>query len=513
MYAASDVKPVRRGLLLLATWAILPLLAGCASSPPAELAPAPSPTDTRSDQLANGTFYAFMHGAGDGSAEIVLYGADDRRLGHIGVGAGQARGRFVLDDVEAGELVLHALAVNGTLDLRSGGDRVEQFRALPVHVERHVLAERAYSFTDLTMLTGGEPVDETIEVELLRAPSEMTALVRGTYESLDVSAAGRSGTVYEAYAGGGVPAPPTGVFFDELMGEFHDENVRDGSLTVEVHASGFGGLLLLEARSFSRAAPAPADARLTEETPRFTYGVLPDQPVSFEVRSGATELYLWQEDPPTADELSEECEEAANADEDRCDTEASAHVALFGPQDQRVGTLAVPANGTLAIPVGDAGPGTWVAVLLDGEATLGADRVPGDFELHPIEAVETTLPAQAAGGDDRSYGHDRRDLDADGIPYRLTAVTVQGGPTGSAFDPSSDILGFGGCDSTTLSVLLGGETLGAWGYDSPRTTLQQRTTRPIDPSLLLDDGELEVAYADFGAGCDRIGVVVEGYER
>jgi hypothetical protein len=511
---------VRRGLLLLATWALLPVLAGCASSPPADPLPAPSLTEVEADQLQNGTFYAFAHQGGDlalavsgnGSAEVVLYGADDRRLGHIGVGAGQARGRFVLDGVEAGELVLHALAVNGTLDLRSGGDAIERFRALSAHVERHVLAERDYSFTDLTLLTGSEPIDETLEVELVRAPSELAVITRATYEQLDVTVTGRSGTIYEAQSGGGVPAPPTGLFFQEVMGTFHGQNVRDGHVTVAVYATGFGGVLLLEARSYSRAPPAEAEAFLTDAVPRFTYGVLPGQPVSFEVRAGATEVYLWQEDPPAPEDLSEECEEPANADQARCDTEASAHVALFGPQDERIGIVAVPANGTLAVPLGDAGPGTWVAVLLDGEATLGADRVPGDFELHPLDAVETVLPAEAAGGNDRSYGQDRRPLQPAGVAYRFSTTTQQGGPTGSAFDPTSDLLGFGGCDDTTLAVLLGGETIAAWGYDSLRSSSRQ-SPAAIDPSLLLGDGDLEVAYSDFGEGCDRIGVLVEGYER
>ncbi|MHB1262703.1 MAG: hypothetical protein ACYC2H_13430, partial [Thermoplasmatota archaeon] len=415
---------------LLAAVAVVPLLAGCSDDP----APAPPlvSSEITADRLENGTYYAFAHGGGDldfsvagnGSAEGVLYGADDQRIGHIGVGAEQARGRFVLEGLDEGELVLHVLAINGTLDLRSGGSPVMAYRTLPLHVERHLLVERDASTPLFPTLPGvGSSVDETIDLDLLRAPTDVVAVARANYESVDVRASGRSGLVYDGQGGQGVPVQ-FGTFLDEIPGEFHDENVRDGRLTVRVQATDFSGIVLLEARSYSRARIAEGEAFLSTDVPRFTYGDLPDQPVEFEVRDGTALLYLWQEAPPTAEEASEECQDTANAQQERCALGVPAHVALFSPDDARVATLTVPANGTLAVPVAE--PGTWVAVLLDGAATLGADRVPSDFELRLLDVVETVVPGDAAGQNDGRYGEDRRPLEAAGVPFRIEPVTIYG---------------------------------------------------------------------------------------
>lgn len=498
---------------LLAALAVLPLLAGCSDDPVPQ--PARVTSEVTAARLANDTYYAFGHRGGDldlsvagnGSAEVVLYGADDQRIGRIGVGAEQARGRFVLEGLDAGELVLRVLSISGTLDLRSNGSPVLAYRMLPLHVERHLLVERDASTPLLpTLPGGGSSVDETLELDLLRAPTDVVAVARATYESIDVRASGRSGLVYDGQSGQGVPIQ-AGVFLDELPGEFHDENVRDGHLSVHVQATSFSGIVLLEARSYSRARIAEGEAFPSTDVPRFTYGDLPDQPVEFEVREGTTLLYLWQEDPP-ANETSEECEDPANAQQARCAVGALAHVALFGPDDTRFATLTVPANATLAVPVPEAG--TWVAVLLDGASTLGADRVPSDFELRLLDVVETVVPGDAAGQDDGSYGEDRRPLEAAGVVFSLEPTTIFGsGTTGSPFDPTAQLF-LGGCDPTAVSVLLDGETIAAWGYDGYRFTPD---TQPIAGTLLLGDGELEVAYSDFGRGCSRAGVLVQGYER
>ncbi len=498
---------------LLAAVAVLPLLAGCSEDPPST--PALVTSEVTADRLENETYYAFAHEGGDldisvagnGSAEVVLYGADDQRIGHIGVGAEQARGRFVLEGLSAGELVLRVVSINGTLDLRSGDSRVDGYRTLPLHIERHLLVERDASTPFIPALVGsGSSVDETLDLDLLRAPTDIVAVARANYETLDVRVSGRSGTIYDGGGGQGVPIQPN-VFLDELPGEFHDENVRDGHVTVRVQATSFSGILLLESRSFSRARIAEGEAFASDDVPRFTYGDLPDQPVAFDVRADTTVLYLWQEDPPTAEEASQECQDPDNAEQERCAFGSPAHVALFGPDDARVATLAVPANGTLAIPVVE--PGTWVAVLLDGAATLGADRVPSDFELRPLDVVETVLPGEAAGQDDGSYGDDRRPLAANGVPFRIEPVTIGSSGTTSTFDPMAQLF-LGGCDPSAVSVLLDGETIAAWGYDAYRFSPD---AQPIAASLLLGDGELEIAYSDFGRGCSRAGVNVLGYER
>lgn len=494
----------------LAVGALLPLLAGC-NAPPSETPGEPLTTDVAADRLENATFYAFQHLGGDlavsvagnGSADLVLFGGDDERLGHIGVGAERARGRFVLEGVEAGELVLQVISLNGTLDLRSDGSAVHSFRALPVHLERHVLVQLGSSSPIIGLPGTGGSVDETVEVELLRAPVEIIAIGDATFDSLDIVVRGDAGIVYQASLGANPLGAVIGPYAGRMPGEDVPENMHGRSLSARVQSNSFEGVVVLEARSFSRAALAEGDALLTDDVPRFTYGVLPDQPVGFEVRAGTTVLYLWQEDP----EGRSDCEqEATDADGTACGA-GEAHVALFGPQDERIATVAVPANRTLAIPVRE--PGAWVAVLLDGEATLGADRVPSDFELHPLAATETTLPAAAAGGDDE-YGQDRRDLDAPGVPFRIVPTVIAA--TAAGVLPTSP--GFGliwACTYSAVSVLLDDETIAAWGYEIGRSPAMETT--PIDPALLLGDGELDIAYSDFGPSCDRNGIVVHSYER
>ncbi|HJQ93590.1 MAG TPA: hypothetical protein VJ874_04815, partial [Candidatus Thermoplasmatota archaeon] len=337
---------------LLAAAAAMPLLAGC--SGPSPDTPGPLPLGVGGSELENGTFYAFAHRGGDlefaaadnGSADVVLYGADDQRIGHIGVGAEQARGRFVLDGVGPGDLVLHALSVNGTLEVQSRGAAVTEFRALPVHVERHLLVQRDASLLGIPPVDQGSPVDEVVEVGLLRAPSSVAVLAKATFDSLEVSVTGRSGLVHEVRASSG-PFVGPGMPFTTLQGESRPENIRDGELTVRVRASGFDGFLVLEARSFSRAEPAAPELRPTTDVPRFTYGELPDQPVGFEVRAGTTFLYLWQEGGPGCGEAEETGTGNQGNQAEACG-EGPAHVALFGPRDERVATVAVPANGTLA---------------------------------------------------------------------------------------------------------------------------------------------------------------------
>jgi hypothetical protein len=501
---------VKTWVVLLAAGAVLPLLAGC-NSPPSGDAP-PATAAVTGDRLENGTFYAFAHGGGDlvfsvasnGSADLVLYSGDDERLGHIGVGAERARGRFVLDGVKAGDLVLQALSVNGTLDVRSGGSPVKAFRELPVHIERRVLAQRPMSTLGSFGIPGnGASVDETIDLDLLRAPAEIVVLERANYGSLDIEVEGRSGVVYRASSSsstfGGAPNLP----FVTVDGEKHFENIRDGKLTAHVQASDFGGTVLLEARSFSRAVPVDGGAFASSEVPRFTYGLLPDQPVSFEVHRDAKRLYLWQEDGAACSKA-----DATAVDAEPCADEAQ--VALFGPDDKRVATIAVPANGSVAVGVSE--PGSWVAVLLAGEATLGADRVPGDFELHPIDVREAVSPAQAAGSGAGNYGQDRGALQVAGVPFRLTPTTIMDGatgdlPIGSPFDQISTQ-----CEAPAVSVLRDGETIAAWGYDLGRFSRPAEPS-PLEGTLLLGDGELEVSYSDFGPGCERLGVTVEGYAR
>lgn len=500
-----------RGIALLVAALLLPLLAGCSGRSPD---PAPPATLAGAADLQPGRFYAFRHGGGElafavpanGSAEIVLYGADDHRIGHVGLGAAKASGRFVLDGLAAGELVVNVLAVNGTLDVRSGGDAVRSFRPLAQHVERHVLVSRPAQTPVLSFVLG-DPLDFEGNVSLLRAPTALRVVAAAAaFQDLEVRVFGREGTVHRVSTGS-VASAPVPAYDGVLSGTSYPENVRDGALGVEAYSSSFEGTLILEAESFSRAAIAEGGAHATRDVPRFTYGALPDQPVSFEVREGAKAVYLWVESGSgTSDGSSSSSSPAPSSSDctsrstsDAC-TDARAAVALFGPHDERVATVLVPANRTIAVPVHEAG--RWVAVLLRGEATLGADAVPGDFELHPLDTAEATTPSAPAGGSDGSYGEKREPLEVAGIPFHVEAVRRYPGGTFLGFPD----FGIAGCGSSGAAVLRDGETVGAWGYvgiEEPGW----------DPDLYLGDGALEAVHSDHGNACDRLVLVVTGYQR
>jgi hypothetical protein len=496
----------RPGVLLLA--ALLPLLAGCFGGPAPAAPPAPPLAATAADLEAGG-FYAFRHAGGDlvlampanGSAEVVLYGADDTRVGHIGLGAAQATGRFVLDGLAAGELVLDVLSVNGTLDVRSGGVAVTAFRPLPLHAERHVLTVRDSQAPSIPLVLD-RPLDEAANVSLLRAPSAIRILEHAaTFQDLQVVVSGRDGVVYEVDLNGNPPVLPGD---SVLPGEGFPENVRDGELTVTMRSSSFRGTLLLEAASYSRAAVDGGGAHPASGVPRFTYGLLPDQPVSFEVREGAKQVYLWVEaggpsQATTSSSRPSSSTACAARSSAGCGDDRPA-VALFGPHDERVATVLVPANGTVAVPVREAGK--WVAVLLRGEATLGADAVPGDFELHPLGTVQATTPSASAGGSDGSYGESREPLAVQGVPYHLDAAFEYPGATFVGF-PGFTLTG---CGDPTLAVLRAGETVAAWGYATVADP-------DWEPDLYLGDGALEAAHSDYGDACGRLVAVVTGYER
>ena len=415
-----------------------------------------------------------------------------------------------LDGLQPGTFVLGVLSVNGTLDVRSGGAPVAAFRPLPLHVERHVLVDRP-SQTPALPLVLDDPLDESLNVSLLRAPTAVRIVAHDvSFQDLEVRVLGRDGVVHEVELGTTTPFPS---FEEALPGDSHPENIRDGELTVAMRSSSFKGTLILEADSYSRAEADAGGAHPSRDAPRFTYGSLPDQPVSFEVRPGAKQVYLWVESrglsqttspepsssSPTQDSRSASCSTTQAAQSDACQDKRSL-VVLFGPHDERVATVLVPANQTLAVPVRDAGK--WVAVLLRGEAMLGADTVPGDFELHPLDTVQATTPDGPAGGSDGSYGEERVPLRVEGVPFHLEAVQ-QSATDGTIGVPA---FGFGGCGSSTLAVSRDGETIAAWGYWG----IQEPTW---DPDLYLGGGDLEAMHSDYGGACGRLAAVVTGYTR
>ncbi|MFA5944200.1 MAG: hypothetical protein WC876_07015 [Candidatus Thermoplasmatota archaeon] len=485
--------PTPLALLLLA----LPL-AGClgdGSTPGSATALSFGP-----DELQEGAFYAFHHDGGElafamaenGSAEVELYSADDRRVGRIGFGADQGSGSFVLEGIDGGDVVVQILSVNGTLDLRSAGRPVESFALLGPHVERHVLVQqpRAGITAPIGLGLADNPIDETVEIELLRAPAALNLVFSGSFSNLDVRVTSSTGTVLETEDGGSGSVPLQN-FGGVIAAETRMQNVRDGRLTAHITADGFEGVLLLEAYSFSRAAAPSVPVEAVDGVARFTYGALPDQPVAFQVRDGAQSLYLWQE----AADLE------ACAGEGTIDTGAStaedcpsAVVALFDGNDQRFATVQVPAKGTLRIPVSE--PGDYVAVLLYGQATLGADRVPTDFELHPLEVVTATAPERAPSSDGQ-YEQVREPMQAVGVPFSLRPE--RGSDNDLIPLPSAE-----GCDDGTLSVLQAGETVYYYGMQGEAG----------GDGRWLSGGELEVVYDTYGMDCGSVPqVAIDGYQR
>lgn len=499
---------MKPGPFLLAAAVAATLLAGCSADPP-PASPLDLALERGPDELEAGRFYAFGHAGGElalsvegnGSADVVLFGADDTRLGRVGVGTGETGGRFELDAVAGGELVVQVLGLDGELELRSAGALVQSYHELPRHVERHILlhvAREPLERLGVLPTLMPEPADETVEVDLLRAPSDLRLLAEGEYTDLEVVVQGEDGVVLEASDSGG-PFPAAGlgvVSFGVIPSQMRSENVRDGRLTAHVRADHFKGILLLEGESFSRARPTGVESEPTQDVPRFTYGPLPNQPVSFQVRDGTTRLYLLQESEP-----DDVC--SASEPESTDCVAPMATVTIFDPEDRRLATVVVPWNTTMAVQV--TVPGTYVAVLLAGQASLAADRTPADFELGPLDVKSVIAPEGYASETPGEYGQARSEVTGQGVVFRITpqdqASTPFGLPTGGP-----------DCARTSLAVAQGGETIASWGFDQRSYDFDLEGT-PEAASRLLAGGPLTLVHDDFGSECVRTSLLLEGYER
>ncbi|MCA1810692.1 MAG: hypothetical protein LC623_01620, partial [Halobacteriales archaeon] len=328
----------------LASLVALPLLAGCMS--PGDAVPDAEPIveaglTVPPTSLVAGTFYAFRHAGGSlglgvlpgGRAQVELFNGQDQRLGQFSLSDALADGRLELRDMPAGDYVIRMLAVNGTLLIASGG-AAPALRPLAAHVERHVLAqtdEEAIPPVPSLGVPGSAPVEERVDLQLLRSPTSLHVLVSGDYASLDVELRSTLGPVLAVHAPGSFPFSFSsgGGLFD-LGGEFHGENVRDGHLTGLVRTTDLHGAVVLEAASFSRAEPVAPPTAPADAPPRFTYGVLPDSPVRFQTGPRATTLLLHGNAFPEGNRT---------------------WVTLFDDHGHRIGTLAVRSGGTVAVPV------------------------------------------------------------------------------------------------------------------------------------------------------------------
>jgi hypothetical protein len=432
------------------------------------------------------TFYAFRHAGGSlglgvlpgGRAQIELFDGSDQRLGQLSLSDALAGSALQLQNMPAGDYVIRTLAVNGTLRIESGG-AAPALRPLAAHVERHLLLQAprgTLPAVPLNLPGSAPPAERTLSLRLLRAPTAIRILVDGDYASLDVELRSPLGPVVEAHDSSVSPAAFGRGGLTEASSDFQAQNARDGSLTGRVQAQDLRGAVVLEAVSFSRAEPLAAAASPTTEPARFVYGVLPDSPVRFQTGPRASQILL--RGNPTG------------AGGNRT------WVALFDDHGHRLGTLSLQAGATLAVPV--AASTGYIAVRLRGNATLGANAAPGDFELHPMQVRQQTLPAQGAGSNGE-YGQGSADADGAGVFAIEPALVASAGSL--PFMPPPQ-----GCGSgAQVRVAQGNETLGFWeasGRDLPAS----------DAALRLRDAPLRVLDDGFGvAGCPRPAALVKSF--
>lgn len=496
-----------RSLLLVATL-LAAMLAGCAKDDSA--APeVPAVGEVAGSKLDEGASYGFFHGGGGLSfavatgdqADLDLFDGQDHRLGRIHL-ADNTSLRFTFDRVASGDVVVQVLSLNGTLTARSGGDEVVGFRRMPEHVERHLLAQQEGSFAlpfglpDLGILPTN-PADAQLYINLTRAPQLLRVLAAGTYSGLTVKITGAGGPLLEASGSAGpdlIPIPG-GNGFQTVSQVFFSENVQDARLNVTLHADDLDGVIILEALSYSRAPDIiPAGARAAPENAMFTYGLLPDRPVRFQVHPEATELRLLAPmDGGDVPDATQQGIPGANT------TEVAARVALYDTKDNKIAGLELAPGEAIAVPV--SGGGDYVAVALDGAVILGADRAPADFELHPLVVQEQYEPSQPPSQRDE-YAQSKTQVDAAGTPFRITPADIVNDAFIGVSLPDVGLL-LGCRPEGTMRVAQGNETLG-FGGDAHSQDASVRLRNA--PFTLVTDG--------FGPGCGtHKGAFIESYVR
>ncbi len=500
-------------LVILAASAVAGCLGGGspgagATAPPGLLGP---------EQIQAGGFFAFWHAGGDltfamdgaGDASLVLYDAQDFRVQDIEIRSSlNETGSAQVSGVEAGDLVLAVSILNGSLKVTSARTIVTAYWPLGLHVERHTLVNRSPALLrdpfGLPLGVFDQPVpDTTIHLRLLRTPTNMELLASGSYREVDVSVQGAGGSIFAVIKRSSSPGTfQPGMRFNAIDSNyFWPENARGPDVTARVEAASLDGALVLQSWSFSRALPPAGAASIAERGPvdapasddslpasvrdgvAFTYGLIPGQPVSFQVHSDATNLYLWSE---AADN-------------------ATSWATIFGPDDLRLATVPVTAGARVQVPV--PASGEHVIVLLEGNLTLGADRAPADFQFHPLDVRTAQAPASPAGSGG-TYGTENQTITPVGVPFRIRYVPAMGGSMGFP--------GLAECGGeTTLIVRQENETIFLWkdGYDVQGWWAAYDVAGAS--ARLMRDDPLHLVHDGFGGGteCSHAGVAVDGYVR
>lgn len=512
----------------------LPVLAGCLGdgAPDGE---AFQPYGVSAAGLESGHAYAFAHEGGmlaialdgDGSAVAVLYDPQDRRLGVLELGADAFRRDVALDGLPAGDYVLQVTLLNATLEVRSDGDAVDEFKELGSHFERVVLVDRPVE-SDATLglvpaigiETDAEPVDTSMNLTLGRTPTLLRLYAAGSGQDAHVQVRGSAGTVLAFDDDYGDPGAPSDPELEPLGADFFPFNVRDRSFDVRVQAADMDGVLVLEAWSYSRLVPAPAveASHVALSDMPFTYGAVPSRPVLFQVHDGAASLYAWSdlEDPRFADGWDEDeqgpsrngtTNGTANGtaspaqEETQRDEGPVPWIVVFGPDDERLGAYPVPAGHVVRIPI-DTG-GDYVAVSKHGDVYLGADRAPINFQLSVLDVQESVLPADPAGSTE-AYEQRTGTTDVGGIPYGVRPTMADPEEQEQALPTPQDLVQSGCSDPGTVRVLAGNETLGFVRPDSQSDVA--RLDLHVDTGLtFIQDG--------LGGSCGHMAFAVMSYVR
>jgi hypothetical protein len=465
--------------------AALLLLAGClqTADPPRAEVPRWSPFLVTDAELEAGRFYAFDHPGGtleatlaDGrEASFALHAPDDRRLGTHHLSGGDPPPRLTLGPLPVGSHVLHVLSLNGTLGLHAS--RELRFAPLPTHVERHVLAQEPHGPAPPFPFIPRGTVEEPLAVGLRRPPTLMRLLSDGSYGHLEVVLRDEAGPVLESEWGGPFLDQPFFRSLEEVPSTFHGDRAVGRNLTGKLSAEDLQGVVLLESWSYSRALPHGQDrVHALDAPPRFSYGRLPQAPVAFHVAADAKTLVAWSEGPAKP-------------------KQGTAWVLVFDAEDRKVASLPVEPGTYTAMDV--RGGGEYVAVLLGGNATLGADASPATLGLRPLDVRGKTFPKDPAGKDGE-YAQEEGTAAAEGVLFDVRPARADD----RLFLPSPIDCPPG----PSLRVLQHGETLGAWGpsWDPART--------PV--GVLLGDGEASLWHDGFGpSACSRWAAETVAYVR
>lgn len=488
----------RRGVATWAHWglvaavALLPALAGCIGDRAPEPLPVPEPAPyaVEATEVQAGRFYAFDHDGGllslrpaaGASAQVELFDGQDRRVAEYGLGGGEA-GPDVQMELGAGNYVLRFAALNGTISMASAGTPV-QLMPLESHVERVVLAQEPKGAVPNVPFVPLRPTHIELDVNLTRTPTGMRLWTDGSFNWLELALGGPAGEVFRATSGPTASFGDFGTALREVEGLFHASRARNERLVGKLDVEDLQGALILESFSYSRAIPPGQDLQGQRPgRPPFEYGLLPSVPVAFEVAPSAQRLYF-----------------AALADAREVGPfgggpdSIAAWVSVFGPDDRKLASVPVRAGTYTTLAVNQ--PGTYVAVLLQGNATLGADAAPKNLGLLPL-GVEVQEGPQRPAGSSGNYGQDSEELAA--VPFDVRPTRID--------DPFTSPIPSLACSmQESLRILQDGEVVAAFGpmWDS----------RDVPAGALLGNGPVTLWHDGFGgSGCMRNGVALHSYRR